>query len=338
MTNRSQAVTARRRVLLGAGALAAFPFAILPLAGRAQQVTASASLQTPPDAGTAQLAARTDAAGHLTIEAQVNGKAFRFVVDTAAERSVIADDVAAALGLPSDGTISINGLTRRLKVPAVIAARVALGTLQRQDVLMPVLPRALLAADGYLGLDVIADTRVTFDFRNNRLQVEEPVAIAAAPASTTLAQVKLTGAKGFLRVADCLVDSIASNAFIDTGAEISVGNVSLLNALRQRNRNLQEISTIVLTGVTGGEIGAEVIGVDRIRLQNLSFTNGTLAISDVPDFATWHLKSRPSLLIGMDYLRQFDRVSIDYRARRAQFELSLAPPKPAPGVEVGAMV
>ncbi len=329
MTHPLNAVS-RRAALMGTGA-----FAVLPLISQAQQVTASASLQSAPDPAAAQLVAHSDEAQHLTIEVHINKKAFRFVVDTAAERSVIADDVAAALGLPSAGTVSINGLTRRLKVPAVIAARVEIGPFQRPDVLMPVLPRALLAADGYLGLDVIADTRVTFDFRNSRLQVEEPAVTAAAPGSTTLAEVRLTGARGYLRVADCLVDSIASNAFIDTGAEISVGNVSLLNALRQRNRNLQEISTIVLTGVTGGEISAEVIGVDRIRLQNLSFTNGTLAISDVPDFATWHLKSRPSLLIGMDYLRQFDRISIDYRARRAEFELSLAPPKPTPGVEVG---
>ena len=89
---------------------------------------------------------------------------------------------------------------------------------------------------------------------------------------------------------------------------------------------------IVLTGVTGGEISAEVVGVERIRLQNLSFTNGSLAISDVPDFATWKLKYRPSLLIGMDYLRQFARVAVDYRAKRVQFELSAAPP----GVELTA--
>lgn len=330
MTHLFDAAWSRRAALLGAGA-----FAALPLAAHSQQVTASASLQAPADQAS-QVAARTDAANHLTIEVRINGRPYRFVVDTAAERTVIADDVAQALGLPAAGMVSINGLTGRLKVPAVTAARVEVGPFPRQDILMPVLPRAFLAADGYLGLDVIEGTNVTFDFRNSRLSIEATETQGRFQAGTTATQVQLTGSRGYLRVADCLVDSVAASAFIDTGAEISVGNGSLLAALRQRNRNLQEMRMIVLTGVTGGEISAEVIGIDRVRLQNLSFTHGALAISDVPDFATWKLKYRPALLIGMDYLRQFDRISIDYRARRIEFQLSLAPPKPTPGVEVGA--
>ena len=304
------------------------------MAARAQQVTAGATLQTPGDPA-AQVAARSDSANHLTIEVLICGKPYRFVVDTAAERSVIADDAAAALGLSAAGTVNINGLTGRLRVPAVMATTVEVGPFRRQDVLMPVLPRAFLAADGYLGLDIIDGTSVTFDFRNSLLRIEAAEIRNTFHPSTTAAQVKLAGSKGYLRIADCLVDSVAANAFIDTGAEISVGNGSLLNALRQRNKNLQEMRMIVLTGVTGGEIAAEVVGVDRVRLQNLSFTHGALAISDVPDFETWKVKYRPALLIGMDYLRQFDRISIDYRARRVEFQLSLAPPKPAPGVEVG---
>ncbi len=332
MTHLFTAALSRRAALLSAGA-----FAALPLASHAQQVTASASLQTQADPGT-HVAARTDGAGHLTIEVHINGKPYRFVVDTAAERTVIADDAAAALGLPPAGMVSINGLTGRLKVAAVSAAAVEVGPFRRQDILMPVLPRAFLAADGYLGLDVIDGTNVIFDFRNSALSIETPSLETSFRPSTTAAQVQLSGSKGYLRVTDCLVDSVAAGAFIDTGAEVSVGNVSLLNALRARNKNLQEMRMIVLTGVTGGELSAEVIGVDRVRLQNLSFTHGALAISDVPDFQTWKMKYRPSLLIGMDYLRQFDRMSIDYRARRIDFQLSLAPPKPTPGVEVGAAV
>ncbi|WP_157138895.1 hypothetical protein [Asticcacaulis biprosthecium] len=43
-------------------------------------------------------------------------------------------------------------------------------------------------------------------------------------------------------------------------------------------------------------------------------------------------KYRPSLLIGMDYLRQFASVTLDYRARDIRFELSAAPPNPKPDV------
>jgi hypothetical protein len=222
-----------------------------------------------------------------------------------------------------------------MAVPAAVAGTVEFGPFRRSNVLMPVLPRALLAADGYLGLDVIDGTRVTFDFARSILRIDAESLLDESPSGVG-ARVRLTGSKGYLRVADCLVDSVPANAFIDTGAEVSVGNVSLLTALRQRNKYLVESGAMVLTGVTGGEIRADVIPVDRIRLQGIAFTHGALAISDVPDFRAWRLAIRPALLIGMDYLRQFARVSIDYRAKRLQFELSEAPPRPAPGIELTA--
>jgi len=324
------AAWSRRRALLGAGACAGFPFA-----ARGQPVTAEATLQTPPDQASAQLAARTDAASHLTVSVRIKGRILRFVVDTAAERTVIADDVAQALSLARGETVSLNGLAGRMAVPAVVAETMEFGPFRRGNVLMPVLPRALLAADGYLGLDVIDGTRVTFDFASSILRIDAASLLDESPSGVA-ARVRLTGSKGYLRVADCLVDSVPASAFIDTGAEISVGNVSLLTQLRQRNKYLVESGAMMLTGVTGGEIRADVIPVDRIRLQDIAFTHGTLAISDVPDFRAWRLSVRPALLIGMDYLRQFARVSIDYRAKRLQFELSAAPPRPAPGVELTA--
>ncbi|MBW8733312.1 MAG: aspartyl protease family protein [Asticcacaulis sp.] len=330
MTHPFTAAWTRRRAFLGAGALAALPFA-----SHGQQVTANATLETPPDQASAQLAAQTDAASHLTVAVRIKGRILHFVVDTAAERSVIADNVVQALGLMPGAAISLNGLAGRMNVATVVAETLEFGPFHRKNVLMPVLPRALLAADGYLGLDVIDGTCVTFDFRNSILRIDAPGTLDDSPAGVA-ARVRLTGAKGYLRVADCLVDSVPASAFIDTGAEVSVGNVPLLTALKRRNKYLVESGAMVLTGVTGGEIRADVIPVDRIGLQGIAFTHGSLAISDVPDFQTWRLLIHPALLIGMDYLRQFARISIDYRAKRVQFELSEAPPRPAPGVEITA--
>ena len=112
---------------------------------------------------------------------------------------------------------------------------------------------------------------------------------------------------------------------------------SLMNAMATRNKIFAPQAYVTLTGVTGGEITGQVVPVGRIRLQNLAFTNGTLIIADVPDFALWKTKSRPALLIGMDYLRQFASVTLDYRARDIRFELSAAPPQPLPGVSIEAV-
>jgi predicted aspartyl protease len=315
---------------LAAGALPGGP-------GWTQTITANASLQKPDaDQDAASLVAHTDANSHLTIEVMINGKGpYHFVIDTGAERSVIADNVAMALGLPQGNTVTINGISNRITVPTVRVGSLSFGPFERDNLTLPILPRTSLFADGYLGLDAINGTRVTFDFQNHVLHVEQPKApIRQIDPDSEIARVRAKGADGRLRVTDCLVDSVAAIAFIDTGAEVSVGNGTLLYNLKARNKRLTTLGTMTLTGVTGGEVTGDIIPVERIRLQGLVFTNGNLVIADVPDFSMWKLRMRAALLIGMDYLRQFAAVTIDYRSKEIRFELSLAPPSPTPGVEI----
>ena len=325
---------ARRHALTGFAALT-----LVPWAARGQQITANATLQTPPDPSqeAANLAARTDLNRHLTVEVQINGRPLHFVVDTGAERTVIADDVAAALGVPLGKTVTVDGISSRIEAPTISVDELSFGPFRRRNLTIPILPRTSLISDGYLGLDAINGTKVTFDFKNHALSIEQPHSgYFLTPDNPLSTRVQLSGSKGHLRVTDCLVDSVAASAFIDTGAEVSVGNQALYDALQGRNKILSPSAAVILSGVTGGEITAQVIPVKRIRLQDLAFTDGTLAIADVPDFESWKLINRPALLIGMDYLRQFGSVSIDYRSKEVRFEISLAPPMPAPGVEIGA--
>ena len=333
----------RRRFLGGAAAIALWP----GLAA-AQHITAN----TPPqpaaaDQDTAALAARTDTDRHLTIAVLINGHGpFDFVVDTGAERSVISESVAAILNLPSDVGVTIQGIAKAIRVNSVRADTVSFGPFVRNDVLLPILPQSTLAADGYLGLDVINGTRVTFDFKHGQLRIEQPKTLLApetkalgteSPGTSSLeTRVRARGKAGRLEIMDCMVDSVAAVAFVDTGAEVSVGNRLLLEALQQRRRRDPVFAEATLTGVTGGELEADVVRTTRIKVQDLNFTSGTLDIADVPDFDAWNVKFRPGLLIGMDYLRQFAEVTVDYRAKEIRFELSLAPPRPLPGVEIRA--
>lgn len=321
-----------------AGSSLAMAASLLPGGpGWTQTITANASLQKPdPDQDAASLAARTDANSHLTVEVMINGKGpYHFVVDTGAERTVIADTVASALGLIHSNTVTINGISNRITVPTVQVSSLSFGPFVRTDLSLPILPRRFLYADGYLGLDAINGTRVTFDFQNRAVHIEQPRApINQIDPQGEVARVRAKGTDGRLRVTGCLVDSVPATAFIDTGAEVSVGNETLLYNLQRRNKRLATLGTMTLTGVTGGEVTGDIIPVERIRLQGLAFTNGSLVIADVPDFSMWKLRLRAALLIGMDYLRQFAAVTIDYRNKEIRFELSLAPPRPTPGVEI----
>jgi predicted aspartyl protease len=127
---------------------------------------------------------------------------------------------------------------------------------------------------------------------------------------------------GHLRSANCIIDSVRATAFVDTGAEISVGNTQLLAMLAEHDSSYATTETIPLTGVTGGVINGRVATVKNVRLGGLTFEEGRIAIADLQIFKLWAIDDRPSLLIGMNWLRQFSKVSIDYGRKELRFDLA----------------
>lgn len=318
----------RRQFLAGAAGLAG----LIPLVARSQVVITPNPEVLPgavSDDESAQVAAGRNASQHLTIKVMINGGGpFNFVVDTGAELSVLADDVAARLNLPEGAPITVEGVTGRIQTRLVPVDQLSVGPLTHRDLKLPILPRAFLLADGFLGLDVINGSRVTFDFLGKTLKIERSKnRFDADGASAT--RVRTSGRGGRLKATNGRVDNVQASAFIDTGAEISVGNPALEAALRKRRKGVHVYGPAILTDITGTRITGELIGIREITLQNLHFTSGALVIADVPSFDTFHLRNEPALLIGMDYLRQFARVSIDYRIKEIRFELAeMTPPAP----------
>ncbi|HWU50387.1 MAG TPA: retropepsin-like aspartic protease [Asticcacaulis sp.] len=327
-----------RRVFAGAGlGLLGWPLLGPALAQTAAQTAAQTETQTDAQDkdDAASLAARVDTANHLKVEARINGEGpFSFVVDTGAERSVIADNVAATLGLPAGPMVTVDGISSRIQAPSVRVERLEFGPFTRRRLNLPVLSRANLLADGYLGLDAIDDAQVTFDFAHRLVRIDDSSQYAVMRGD---ARVRAEGRRGHLRIGDSRVDSVAATAFIDTGAEVSVGNPALYAALKSRNPALVELGALMLSGVTGGQLPGVVIPVKRILVQDILFSDGTLVIADPPDFTTWKLDNHPALLIGLDYLRQFASVTIDYRNQEMRFNLADITPRPTPTVSIEQM-
>jgi len=301
-----------RRLMLGAGA------ACLGMAPFSSWADATAPAKN--DA----VAAGTDSAQHLTVAVHVDGKGpFRFVVDTGADRTVIADDVALALGLPRGRLVNVEGILRTIQTDTVEIGAMSFGPFTLANFAAPVLPRASLRADGYLGLDAVGQGRVTLDFKGGRLLVEEPrPSFTANLVPPNEARVKVLGSRGHLRSVDCGVDGVAAAAFVDTGAEVSVGNSALFRALVDDHGALFEPGVVPLSGVTGGEIDGRVTRAGRVRLTGFEFTTAEIVIADIQIFDLWGLAERPALLIGMNYLRSFSSVSIDYGLKELRFDFA----------------
>lgn len=278
---------------------------------------------TPADE-TARIAAGNDADEHMTIPVMINGRGpFRFVVDTGADRSVLAEDVAVLLGLVRGNEVSVQGVVRSVSTRVVSVGTVAFGSLSRRNLSMPLLPRAYMGADGYLGLDAVDGSRVTLDFANRALTVggtRVPSAFAVHKPSE--AYVPVRGNMGHLRSLNCRIDGVGATCFLDTGAQVSVGNSKLLEALSRENPSIHPIGVVPITGITGGVVTGQVVRVDNIHLHAVTFSNAVVAIADMQIFEIWGLAHQPSLLIGMNFLRQFSQVSIDYGLKEIRFDLA----------------
>jgi predicted aspartyl protease len=290
------------------------------------------AVPTVSDRDTVPIAAATDAASHLTIAVRIDGHGpYHFVVDTGADRTILATEVADELGLFRGGKVMLEGVVRAVLTETVAIRTLSFGSITRRNLLVPTLSRSLLEADGYLGLDFLDGHRVTFDFKNHILQVSEPRArLSAGWKRENEARISASGSAGHLQALDCVVDGVPATAFIDSGAEVSAANARLLAALARRNSSFGEIGTIRLIDITGGEILGKVAMVDKIRFSGLTFSDCPLVIADFLVFDVWGLRHRPALLIGMNLLRQFARVSIDYGLKELRFDLAAYHPPPKP--------
>lgn len=314
-----------RRYILAAGAAS---FVLLPSRGA-------------PGSDPAPLATGENGANLLTIDVQINGKGpFHFVVDTGADRTVIADDVARELGLVTGEPVMVEGVVRTVRAETARIQKAAVGVIARENIETPILPRAQLLADGYLGLDVVDGYRVTLDFRNRALLISEPrptQLVNWSPPNEI--PVRVGGSNGHLRSLNCLIDGVRATAFVDTGAEISVGNPQLYDALVERDPTYVKQQTIPLTGVTGGVVNGQVTTVKKVKLGSLTFEDSRIAIADLQIFRLWEIDDRPALLIGMNWLRQFSKVSVDYGRKELRFDLASrkheAPLRCAPGTATG---
>jgi predicted aspartyl protease len=277
-----------------------------------------------PQDDAARVAAATDPYKHMTVPVMINGKGpFYFVVDTGADRTVIADDVAIKLGLIRGNDVTVQGVVRTVSSRLVGVADLSFGTITRRNLALPILPHAFMGADGYLGLDAVDGSRVVLDFNNRELQVAPPRRPTFYKlANPNEAMVPVRGSMGHLRSMNCRVDNISTTCFIDTGAEVSVGNSRLFAALLAGNPNYKILGMLPITGITGGVIMGRVLTINTIRLHSVTFSNAVLAIADMQIFDVWGLSREPSLLIGMNFLRQFSKVSIDYGLKEIRFDLA----------------
>jgi hypothetical protein len=254
----------------------------------------------------------------LSVEVRVNGRGpYQFVVDSGADTSVIGLRIARDLQLPLGTPVTLNNMTDRNIVDRVRVDSLSLGPSTIRNLQLPALREADLGGAGMIGIDALARQRLMMDFEKRLIRIED----ASKPVRSQPGDIVVTARlqRGQLILTEVKAGRLSLDAVIDTGSQITIGNLALRDKLI-RSR-LYRFKTVTATGVTGTTVNLQLAQIGELRLGSVVLRNVPMAFADVPPFEVFGLSGKPALLLGTDLLETFRRISLDFRARKVRFQL-----------------
>lgn len=277
-----------------------------------QQAVVPPPVESSPDE---VIEAQLERYRRLTVPVLIEGSGpYRFMVDTGAQATAITESIVEQLQLRPAGSAMLVGMASRELVPLAEIRRLELGTWQIDELRAPVLKRANVGADGIIGLDALQDMRVLLDFRDGSISVASASEAEPDRRYDIIVRAKRRG--GQLLITRARVGGIRTAVVIDTGSQGSIGNLALRSRLRAKVEG-QHVSTDVLGNQITGDVGL----VRKVEIGGMELTNLQIAFADAPAFEALGLHDQPTLALGMDHLRLFERVAIDFDRKRVLFDL-----------------
>ena len=266
---------------------------------------------------------RTDSHERMTVPVRLGGKGpFRFLVDTGADRTAISREVARDLKLEPGIRASLHSVSG---VSVVETVRIPTLELTQKSVRVanaPLLNSFDMGADGILGIDSLKSQRIMFDFRAQRMSIVPSRVAEVRPEEGTIV-VRARERKGRLILSRAVADGQGIAVVLDTGAQLTIGNEALRRRLlRSGGRSVVErMGQIQLRSVTGDKITGEYVMLRELTIGGATLSNLAVVFADAHTFRQLNLDKRPAVLLGMNALRAFDKVSIDFANRKLRLVL-----------------
>lgn len=251
----------------------------------------------------------------MTIPVTIAGSGpFNFLIDTGSQATAVTHGINDRLVFPSLGTATLVGMASKRSVDVVHVNDLMVGTHIIHNISAPVLHSRHLGAEGIIGLDSLQDFRVLIDFRKETIALEDVTTKFSRSGFEII--VRARKKLGQLLITDAVVEGVRATVIIDTGAQASLGNIALKERIRARRE--QEVLTMDVNGVT---MTGDLAYVRSLEIEGLALKNVPLTFADAPAFEALGLRDKPVLSIGMQHLKLFDRVAIDFANQRILFDV-----------------
>jgi len=272
------------------------------------------SVYVPPRS----ISAVKDIYSRMTVGVRVAGQGpFAFVVDTGANQSVISCELAVQLTLPALAPAMLNGVAGMMMEPTTFAS-LEIGGKVLPDAAFSILPAAAIGGQGMLGLGHLGGQRLTLDFKASSIRIERSGRFWNEGRDVVVRGKQVDGQ---LTLVDADIAGVKITAFIDSGAQSTVGNLAL-RALASRKPTVGAFYPTPIVSATGQTIDAELADLPNLRIGGVRMPNWPVAFADLHTFRMWNLVERPAIQIGVDILSRFETVSLDFARNEVRFRLA----------------
>ena len=295
--------------------LAALSMTIAAIEPVKTQITDTPIAPNLADAATEVIDLDTEANQRLTVPVTIDGAGpYDFMIDTGSQATAVTHRINDALQLESNGTATLVGMASRRQVNLVELDNLEVGTRVINNLSAPVLYRKNVGADGIIGLDSLQDMRVLIDFRDETIAVADATDRSSSRGFEII--VRARHKLGQLLITNAKIEGVKTTVIIDTGAQGSLGNLALQRKIRAKRA--EQVSATDVNGVT---LHGEMSIARKMEIQGITLTNMPITFADAPAFEALGLKDKPVISLGMQHLKVFDRVAIDFAKQRILFDL-----------------
>lgn len=255
----------------------------------------------------------------MTVPVRLAGAGpYQFLVDTGADRTAVSRQLVTRLKLPSSGGVELHSISGVSNVGTAKIENVQL-TRTPATIDAAVLDGSNMGADGIVGVDLLSSQRVQFDFEKQTMSIVPSTTPEPLEDRGSIV-VRAKRKNGRLVITDAVANDEALTVVLDTGSQITVGNQALRRALI--GDNLVDIDkSVELESVTGQKVTGDYMFIKQLTIGGVGLTNLAVVFTDAHTFKQLGLDKRPALLLGMNAIRAFKRVSIDFANRKLRVVL-----------------
>jgi predicted aspartyl protease len=261
---------------------------------------------------------KTDQYDRMTVPVRVSGQGpYRFLIDTGADRTAISSTLARQLRLEGRKDVKLHSVTGVSQIETTRVPMLDMTAKKVRNIDAALLEAEHMGADGILGLDSLRSQRVLFDFKKQMLTVVPAEARVKDDRDTIVVTARVRN--GRLILSQATAEGTPLTLVVDTGAQVSIGNAALLRKLSRRS--VKSTGQIALHSVTGEKLMGEYMIVRRLTIGGITLKDLPIVFADSHAFGRLGLESKPALFLGMNALRGFDKVSIDFHRKKLKVVL-----------------